>query len=213
MRFVAIDDLRPGMRLGRKIINQKRTSMLEKGVQLSEVNIDRLRTNGYLGAYIADPFSDDVEIQETVQEKNIEEAIDAVAEANVGSIVSVASELVKDISALDKISVDMLDLRSFDDYTYHHSVNVAIYAVAVATRMGLPEEQLQEIAVSALCHDLGKTKIDEAIINKKDRLTDAEFEEIKNHPKYGYDMLYSNPLISAAVRQAVICHHENEIKL
>ncbi len=210
MRFVAVDELKPGMKLGRKIINQKRTSMLEKGVELTETNISRLKTNGYLGAYIADPFSEDIEIQETIKEKTIEAGLDAIAEANVGSIVDVASMLVKDISELDQISVDMLDLRSYDDYTYHHSVNVAVYACAVATRMGLPEEQIQELAVAALCHDLGKSKIDAEIINKKERLTDEEFEEIKKHPQYGYDMLYDNSMISALVRQAVICHHENE---
>lgn len=210
MRFIAVGDLRPGMRLGRKIIDHRRTSMLEKGVELNDTLIQRLKQNGYLGAYIADPFSNDVEIQETVSEKTLEDGIDAVAEANIGSILNVASALVDDISKLESISVDMLDLRSFDDYTYHHSVNVAVYAVAVAARMELPEEQLQEIAVAALCHDLGKSLIDPAIINKKTRLTDAEFEEIKRHPKYSYDLLFNNPSISPTVRQAVICHHENE---
>ncbi len=210
MRFVPVEELKPGMKLGRRIINRVSTSMLEKGVELSEVNIERLKSNGYLGAYIADAFSEDIEIQETVQEKNVMDGIDAVANADVGSIIDVASELVNDISALDRISVDLLDLRSFDDYTYHHSVNVAVYAAAVATRMGLPEEQIQEITVAALCHDLGKARIPTEIINKKDRLTDEEFAEIKNHPRYGFDMLYDNPRISSVVRQAVICHHENE---
>ena len=210
MRFIAVADLQPGMKLGRKIINRTRNSMLQKGVILTETHIERLKKNGYLGAYIADSFSDEVEIQETISEKTLEAGIDAVAEANIGSIISVASELVNDISSLDRISVDMMDLRSYDDYTYHHSVNVAVYAVAVATRMGLVGDQIQEIAVAALCHDLGKSRIDPDIINKKERLTDEEFEEIKRHPKYSYDMLYSNPVISPLVRQAVICHHENE---
>lgn len=210
MRFIAVDALEPGMRLGRKIINRASTSMLERGVVLSEINIARLKSSGYLGAYIADPFADDVVIQETVKEKTIQEGIDAVAEGNVGSLINVASELVGDISSLDKISVDLLDLRSFDDYTYHHSVNVAVYAAAVATRMNFPEEQIQEITLAALCHDLGKLRIDPEIINKKERLEDWEYEEIKNHPRYSFDMLYDNPLVSSMVRQAVICHHENE---
>lgn len=210
MRFIAVADLQPGMKLGRKIINRSRNSMLQKGVILTETHIERLHKNGYLGAYIADSFSDEVEIQETISEKTLEDGIEAVADGNIGNIINVAAELVKDISSLDRISVDMMDLRSFDDYTYHHSVNVAVYAVAVATRMGLAGDQIQEIAVAALCHDLGKSRIHPDIINKKERLTDEEFEEIKRHPKYSYDMLYSNPLISPIVRQAVICHHENE---
>ncbi|MCR5374404.1 MAG: response regulator [Lachnospiraceae bacterium] len=210
MRFVAVDELRPGMIIGRKIINRQKSAMIEKGIELNQKKIDHLLKNGYLGAYIIDDFSDQVEIQETVKEKTIESGIEAVSDANIGSIVEVASELVKDISKLKKISVDMLDLRSFDDYTYHHSVNVAIYAVSVATRLRLSEEKIQEIAVAALCHDLGKSKIDSHIINKKGPLTDEEFELIKKHPRYGYDILYDSFTVSSPVRQAVMCHHENE---
>lgn len=210
MRFVAVDELEPGMKLGRRIIAKKVACMLQKGVVLSAVNIERLKTNGYLGAYIIDSISEDIEIGETVNEKTIEEGITAVANSDIGSIIEVSKEMVNDISGLDRISVDMLDLRSYDDYTYHHSVNVAVYAVAVAAKMELPEEKIQEIAVAALCHDLGKTKIDQGIINKKGRLDDEEFEEIRRHPQYSYDMLYDNNLVSASVRQAVICHHENE---
>ncbi|MCR5650644.1 MAG: response regulator [Lachnospiraceae bacterium] len=210
MRFVAVDDLEPGMKLGRKIINRNVVSMLQKGVVLNEMTIARLKINGYLGAYIVDDISEDIEIGETISEQTFEEGVTAVEEADVGSIIEVAKQMVADISKLDRISVDMLDLRSFDDYTYHHSVNVAVYAVAVAAKMELPEEKIQEVAVAALCHDLGKTKIDPAIINKKGRLDDDEFEEIRRHPKYSYDMLYDNELVSSSVRQAVICHHENE---
>ena len=210
MRFVAIGDLQPGMVLGRKIINQKKTSLLEKGVILSDMLIARLKKNGYIGVYVADEFSKAVQLQETVREEIIEDAIDAVAEANIASIIQISSELVRDISNIDDISLDLVDIRSYDDYTYHHCVNVAVYAAAVATRMGLPEEQIQEIAVAALCHDLGKSRIDPAIINKKERLTDEEYEEIKKHPKYGYDLLDGNPMISDTIRRAVLCHHENE---
>ncbi|MBO4373490.1 MAG: response regulator [Lachnospiraceae bacterium] len=209
MRFVSVNELEPGMILARKIID-RRVNMLQKGVVLSAVNIERLKTNGYLGAYITDSISEDIEIEETISDKTMEDGIEAVANADIGSIIEVAKEMVEDISELKRISVDMLDLRSFDDYTYHHSVNVAIYAVAVATKMGLSEEKIQEIAVAALCHDLGKTRIDVAIINKKGRLDDDEFAEIRRHPQYSYDILYDNTMISSAVRQAVICHHENE---
>ncbi len=210
MRFIAVDDLKPGMRLGRKIINQKKSSMLEKGIILSKFHIDKLKESGYMGAYIADEFSEDIEIQETVLERHIERGIDAVASQNIGDIMDVAETLVEDICSLERISVDMVDLRSYDDYTYHHSVNVAIYAVAVGTWMGMPDSQLQELCVAALCHDLGKSQISADIVNKRGRLTDEEFELIKRHPQYGYDMLYMDNFIPAVVRQAVLCHHENE---
>lgn len=210
MRFVAIRDLKPGMILGRKIHTRNKATLLEKGVELTPKFIERLRKDGYLGAYITDAFSKDIKVAETVSEQTIEAAIDAVANVDIDNILRAASNLIMEISALEEISLDLLDIRSYDDYTYHHTVNVAIYSVAVAIKMGLSLNQLNEVAISALCHDLGKTRIDTAILNKKDRLTDAEFEEIRRHPQYSYELISSNPLVNMKIRQAVLSHHENE---
>ncbi|MCR4895461.1 MAG: response regulator [Lachnospiraceae bacterium] len=210
MRFVATEDLMPGMKVGRKIINRKSASVLEKGMELTGTHIEHLKNSGYLGIYITDDFSKDVEIQEIVTEEVILNGVDAVARADVGKIIDVASELTMGISSLETIRVDLLDLRNFDDYTYQHSVNVAIYAAAVAARMEVSQEELQEVTVTGLCHDLGKTRIPTSILNKKGRLTDEEYAEVKRHPRYSYEILKDHPGISSAVRQAVLCHHENE---
>ena len=87
-------------------------------------------------------------------------------------------------------------MRSFDEYTYRHSVNVAVYAVAVAKSMGLSDEELEHIALAGVCHDLGKQKIPSEIINKPGQLSDEEYNEIKSHPQYGYDILKDNGKIS-----------------
>ncbi len=210
MRFVAIQDLKPGMILGRKIHTRNKTTLLEKGVELTPRFIARLKKDGYLGAYITDAFSKDIKVAEAVSEKTIEAAIDAVANVDIDSILQAASNLIKEISSLEEISLDLLDIRSYDDYTYHHTVNVAIYSVAVAIKMGLSINQMNEIAIAALCHDLGKTQIDPKILNKKDRLTDEEFEEVRRHPQYSYELISSNPLVNMKIRIAVLSHHENE---
>ena len=210
MRFVPIDQLEPGMRLGRKIINESRTCMLARGMELKDMHILRLKSHGYTGAYISDKFSAEVEYVEAVSEETFDMGVKAVAENNVGDLLQIAGRIVDEIARLETVSMDLLDLRSFDDYTYHHSVNVAVYATAVGSKMELSDEELQDLTVAALCHDLGKSRISPEIINKKERLTDEEYEEIKRHPQYGFEMLQSHAEIKSVVRQAVIFHHENE---
>ena len=207
MRFVATKDLKPGMILGRKIHTRNKTTLLEKGVELTPKFIARLKKDGYLGAYITDSFSKDIKVAEAVSEQTIEAAIDAVASVDIDSILKAASNLIMEISSLEEISLDLLDIRSFDDYTYHHTVNVAIYAVAVAIKMGLSINEMNEIAIAALCHDLGKMRIDPNILNKKDRLTDEEFEEIRRHPQYSYELISSNTLVNPKIKMAVLSHH------
>lgn len=210
MRFIPAEALEPGMILGRDIINSSRTFMLKKGVTLIDEYIKYLNEKGYLGAYILESGFEDILPEEPVSQETIVAGIQAVEDNNIDKIVDLAKGIVAEISSIDQISIDIVDLRSFDDYTYHHSVNVAVYAVAVGSFMGLSSDELIDLCQAGLCHDLGKQKIPLEILNKPERLTNEEFEIIKSHPKASYDMIYNNSEISAVVRQAVICHHENE---
>ena len=210
MRFVPAESLTPGMVIGRDIqSNMTRAFLLKKGVVLDNRAITYIRRQGYMGVYVSDAMSAEVELEEVIDQQLFNKGLEAVASANVGSIISVSAEMVAQISSKGDISVDLFDLRSFDDYTFHHSVNVAVYASAVGCRMGISDDELRELTLAALCHDLGKTRIPLEILNKPDRLSDAEFEEMKNHSRYSYEMLRNEP-VSSKVRQAVLLHHENE---
>lgn len=76
-----------------------------------------------------------------------------------------------------------------DHYTSGHSVRVAQYSREIAKRMGKSPEEQEEIYTLGLLHDIGKIGVPESIINKNGRLTDEEFETIKEHPVMGYDIL------------------------
>jgi HD-GYP domain-containing protein (c-di-GMP phosphodiesterase class II) len=210
MRFLKAEALEPGMILGRDIVSPGQSFMLKKGVKLTREYVDYLNRKGYLGAYITEEENLDVEIEEPLSLDTLSNSVKAVSEANISELMSSARHIVKDISNLKTLSIDLLDLRSFDEYTYRHSVNVAVYSVAIAKYMHLTDEELEQVALAGVCHDLGKQKIAAEIINKPGSLTDEEFNEIKSHPKYSYEMLQDNHDISPVVRQAVLCHHENE---
>lgn len=211
MRFVPAFSLVPGMVMARDILsNNSAASMLKKGVVLNDAAIEYIRSKGYMGAYISDAVSNDVELEEIVDQQLIKKGLEAVEGENVGSILNVATDIVAQITSKRDVSVDLFDLRSYDDYTFHHSVNVGVYAVAVGRKLGLKEEELNKLSIAGICHDLGKSKVDKNIINKPDRLTDEEFAEVKNHPRYSFEILYNNPQVPSIVRQAVLYHHENE---
>lgn len=105
-------------------------------------------------------------------------------------------------------------LRNFvstmaDDYsTYTHSVDVCVYSISLANRLGMAKTTLNELAVGALLHDVGKTRIPEKILHKKGRLTDSEFAIIKQHPQMGVDMLKQGQPLSEAIYEIVLSHHE-----
>jgi len=69
----------------------------------------------------------------------------------------------------------------YDDYTYTHSLNVALLAMALGKRIGMQRQTLEKLGLCGLFHDLGKIEVPKQILNKRGKLNDAEFEEIKKH--------------------------------
>lgn len=121
---------------------------------------------------------------------------------------NIATELLKAIDANDALAVDIGMLKVSDEYTFKHSVDVATMAMVVAKKMGFSEEEVYDIGVAGLLHDLGKAKVPPEILNKPGKLTEEEFEVMKKHSLYSYNILKDNKGIKDSVKLAVLQHHE-----
>lgn len=99
-------------------------------------------------------------------------------------------------------------LANHDFYTYYHSARVAAYATAIALQLSARDEDtLRNLAVGCLFHDVGKSKIELAVLNKRGAFTESEWDLMKRHPVLG-DELISGSLLSAVPRGIVLHHHE-----
>lgn len=100
-----------------------------------------------------------------------------------------------------------LDAR--DKYTSFHSQNVAYYACEIGKALNLSQKECNHLYVGGLLHDFGKIGVPEAVLNKPSRLTAEEFEQIKQHPQIGYDMLKHIPYFRKnSILDMVLHHHE-----
>lgn len=98
-------------------------------------------------------------------------------------------------------------LKCKDDYTWGHSLRVAYFCVSVGKELGLSEDELYELEVSALFHDLGKIGVPDSVLTKPSRLTDEEFLEMKLHPNKSYEILKDFPVFDKMAINAKY-HHE-----
>ncbi len=98
-------------------------------------------------------------------------------------------------------------LKNYDNYTFTHSVNVSVISLTIGRACGLAEEELRILGLGGLLHDIGKLKIDLAIINKPGRLTDLEFEAIKQHPGMGATILEHMESMGPSVIDIGLGHH------
>lgn len=130
--------------------------------------------------------------------------------------VSALQALYRDIEALmaeileSNTIASLESLKTHNDYTFQHSVDVAVLGILLGRTAGLPRDQLRELALGCLLHDLGKMYIDEAILDKPGRLTPEEFDEIKKHPQMGFELIRRMPVFSILPAHVAYQHHERQ---
>ena len=138
---------------------------------------------------------------------------------SIGNVKETVDNLVNVIeeTEIEGIKSLIANLSMHDFYTFDHSINVCMYAVSILKGINpdIDRASLVNIGVGALLHDIGKLKVPNSVINKPSSLSDEEFEQIKQHPVDGYNLLIeTQPKLSKDVDwMTVLCivteHHEN----
>ncbi len=96
-----------------------------------------------------------------------------------------------------------------DSETYNHLVRMSLYSYLIAKKMGFDEEWCEKLKLAAPMHDIGKLGIKDTILLKPAKLTDEEFEEMKKHTIYGYEILKDSTIdILKMASNIALCHHE-----
>lgn len=104
--------------------------------------------------------------------------------------------------------ISLARLKTQDDYTFMHSVAVCGLMIALARQLGLDQQQIREAGMAGLIHDLGKAMVPLEILNKPGKLTDEEFTLMKEHPRFGYDMLVEGAGVGEVSLDVCLHHHE-----
>lgn len=128
--------------------------------------------------------------------------------ANITAALTLKYLKAKEAS-LELIFALAKSLDSRDAYTAFHSENVARYGLTIAQKMNLSKRQCEAIYIGGLLHDIGKIGIPEHILTKNSRLTESEYQSIKQHPVIGYEMLkHIKDFKENGVLDMILYHHE-----
>ncbi|WP_353687094.1 HD-GYP domain-containing protein [Thermodesulfovibrio sp. 3462-1] len=123
----------------------------------------------------------------------------------VGKVVNNIIETILDKP--DSI-YELLHLKGYDYYTYTHSVNVGVLSVGLGIQIGLDRDTIYKLGIGAILHDLGKSQIPNEILNKQGRLNETEYNIIKQHVLFGYEILKEKKEVPKESLLAVLQHHE-----
>lgn len=226
MRLISINVLKEGMVIGRTIWNEAGHPLLHKDVKVTSSSIERLRQLNIQYLYIEDSLSAGISVEETVTPekrlkvvKNIMESFETVKKVKstqatyildqqskvIGSIVE---DLLNAIISSEEVLTVLTDAYLYDEYLYQHSFQVTMYSIAIAKEMGYCYDDLRLIGIGAMLHDIGKLLIPTEILQKAGRLTDEEYETMKQHARFGFDLLRNLHSVSLLVAHCAFQHHE-----
>jgi putative nucleotidyltransferase with HDIG domain len=128
---------------------------------------------------------------------------------NIERTKTFAYNMVDYILQEGRAARSLLQIAIHEHYTYTHSVNVAAMGTLFANELGFKDENLKHFCSGILLHDIGKTRISTDIINKKDKLTKEEFDEMKKHPEMGIEILRESGDRLTEEYSITLQHHEN----
>ncbi len=222
MRFIATRNLQPGDKLAADLVVSRNVVLLRKERPLSQRMIGKIGDLGYQGLYINDELSDGLEISDLISPDlrlktkrelqllffSVENNYTTNAKKHIKAIKSLARTIVEEILHNKQTMINIIDLRNFDDYTYSHCLNVTVISVVLGIALGLSKDIIYELSIGGLIHDTGKMFVPKEILNKPDKLTPEEFEEIKKHSELGYRYLLDSADIPENSKIATLQHHE-----
>jgi HD-GYP domain-containing protein (c-di-GMP phosphodiesterase class II) len=211
------------MLLARNLFDEQCNKVFVDGQKLSNRDVDRIKKAGYPGAYILDPCADEIVAEPVLEESLYYEVVAAVS--NIMQKIRDDSALSYGMSRagqqaivqpiLDHLLeyqdalIDYIDIRPYAGYEDFHAAMVTVLSLRIGIRLNLSSEQLLELGIASLFHDVGSAFLPLSLLNRPGKLTDEEFDMVKEHVKKGAEYLERNFSLSPAMSQGVLQHHEN----
>lgn len=140
--------------------------------------------------------------------RNLMEGARSGRQVKIAAVYPLAERMVQSVLRNPHAITSVARIKNTDEYTFMHCVSVSALLVAFAHELDLPDEQIQEVAVGGLMHDIGKTLVPQDVLNKPAKLTNDEFAQIKQHVPLGEALLRQVPDLSDCARDVASLHHE-----
>jgi HD-GYP domain-containing protein (c-di-GMP phosphodiesterase class II) len=214
------------MILGKNVYTADGRILLRQGTVLSERYIKALRDLQFTYVYVRDSRVPDLEVDDVIPENLRQEAIQVIHRSfgdiqaqfsrsgsqksglNIDSIADITKNIVESILTNKDLIIQLSDLKSHDNYTFSHSVNVCVVGTVLGHKLGFSDGRLRDLAIGLILHDIGKTTIEPTILHKTGKLTENEFDQMKEHARNGFDLLREISRLSAHSKIVVLQHHE-----
>ena len=218
MQRVSVGFLEAGMVAARNVHSAEGRLLVTKETVLSEAMVANIQKTSLGSIYVRNPLFQDIEAEEVVTEDNRRKAVMALKSAvtayqktkvlDIQPLKKVLRELVVEIIRNRDSMIHQLDMRTYQDYIYAHSVNTCVLSVLIAVNLDYPEGKLTDLALGTMLHDVGMMMLPDALLMKMGNLTPEESKQVQQHPEDGFNILRTVREIPITVAHIAYQHHE-----
>lgn len=209
MRYVPIEKLELGMLIALPVYDTRGRILINGYNELSEKYMQRIKEWGLQGIYIEDNYSSDVEIKDIISEELRNKAVRALKRMDLDACILISKQIVAELLRNSSWDYGLIDIRSFDEYIYRHSVQVAVLSTIIGLGFGYKTAELENLCLAGLLSDIGMMEVGEEYTTTQKDLSYLDFANIKLHPKVAVRMLEKRDDIKMTTRMGVLQHHEN----
>lgn len=212
MRYVKLSKVYPNAILAVPVTDNDGNITLRANTKLTECLLQELRSSGIKEVCIFDDTESLIDYNDTISLEIRINAINALRTYNLDKCLYVANQITNDIlnRNCNSIAANVRRLITFDNYTFNHSVDVAVYAAMVGIGLGYELNRLKELTTAGLLHDVGKIFVSKDILFKQGVLNKQEFDIVKRHSVLGYELIKYKDELSPNIKLAILQHHESE---
>lgn len=222
MKLISTEKLKSGMIVARPIISDAGILLLNSDVILNERLIELIKRRGIPFLYVKDDRID-TDVKPLISPDDTAKAVYVIKKAfdqalqsslrrssqmNLELLDDIVSGIVEIISRQNDLIVHLIDIKNADSYTFQHSLQVMTISLMIGKSLDMTKNQLHNLGMGAVLHDIGKVGIPKSILNKEGPLTEEERSIVRQHPRIGFEFLQDCPLVWPTARAVVLQHHE-----
>ncbi len=219
--FVSVFDCKPGMKIAEDIYNEYGAVIITDGTVLDEYIIDRIRYLGFTRIKAYDSVGDMIEVsgselfraqynENLNSVKGVLHDISNGKQIDTQRVNTATSSILARINENRDIVSCITEMRASGEYLYTHSVNVSLLSMLIGKWLKFDYQKLKSLVTAGFLHDIGKSKVDQEILNKPGPLDADEFEEIKRHSAYGFKIVENISGMNDDILKGILMHHERE---
>lgn len=219
-----VSNLKPGFIASRDIYTRNGQLLLSKDAIIDENVIARIMFFGIMSVHVYKdeeeekaPTYEQIDAEMPIQHRYLKvvdtlthtmnQLLEKNGDIDVNSLASEVDHIVSSAKSSYAVFDLLQSMRSYDDETYTHCLNVGMLCNVFSDWLGMSEYEKKIATLCGLLHDFGKLLIPQEVLRKPGKLTSQEFDIIKSHPVKGYEFLKNKP-IHESIKKAVLLHHE-----